>query len=340
MAKMQASLRAGRTVEIAVGAGLGLMAAICMLPAALARSNEAAQPHWATFSDPLKSGGSGPLMIGVNGGRFRMGCVSGVVCVDNEPVREVSITPFALSVFEITRGDFRRFVEETGYVTDAERAPKYPSRFDLVTRGYVRGCFALKQIWELPLQDFTWEKPSFAQTDQHPVVCVSWADAQAYVRWLAEETGRPYRLPSEAEWEYAARAGTSGEELEGAAVQKFLFCDSLRGLRRGPTLEEIETCFVAYPGTAAVGGQGPNAFGLYDMAGNAAEFVEDCWRSHFRGAPSDGIPWTNGRCRERVVRTGELAPIGGAPFEARTSIRRETRSMNYYGFRVALPTSD
>ena len=314
-------------------------AAICLLLAALARGDEAAQPHWATFSDPLKSGGSGPLMIGVNGGRFRMGCVSGVACTNNEPVREVSITPFALSVYEITRGDFRRFVEKTGYVTDAERAPKHPSRFDLVTRGYVRGCLALKQIWELPLQDFTWENPNFLQTDQHPVVCVSWADAQAYVRWLAAETGKPYRLPSEAEWEYAARAGASGEELDEEAVQQLLYCASMRGSRRGPTLEDIKACLIAYPGTAAVGGQGPNAFGLYDMAGNAGEFVEDCWRPHFRGAPSDGTPWTKERCRERVVRTGELAPIGGAPFEARERLRRETRSMNYYGFRVALPTS-
>ena len=316
------------------------MAAICLLAAAPVRSDDPAQPHWATFSDPLKSGGTGPLMIGVDGGRFRMGCVSGVACDNNEPVREVSIAPFALSVFEITRGDFRQFVEKTGHVTDAERAPKFPSRFEVVTRGYVRGCFSLKQIWELPLQDFTWEKTSFPQTDQHPVVCVSWADAQAYVRWLAAETGRPYRLPSEAEWEYAARAGASGEELDEAAVQKLLYCASLRGVRRGYTVEEVATCLIAYPGTAAVGGEGPNAFGLFDMAGNAAEFVEDCWRPHFRGAPSDGSPWTKGRCRERVVRTGELTPIIGAPFEARGNFRRETRSMNYYGFRVALPTSN
>ena len=315
-------------------------AAICLLLAALARGDEPVQAHWATFSDPLKSGGSGPLMIGVNGGRFRMGCVSGIACSDNEPVREVSITPFALSVHEVTRGDFRRFVEQTGYVTDAHRAPKHPSRFELVTRGYVRGCMALKQMWELPLQDFTWEDPNFPQTDEHPVVCVSWADAQAYVRWLAAETGKPYRLPSEAEWEYAARAGASGEELDEETVRKLLYCDSLRDTRRGLTLEEIKACFIAYPGTAAVGDQGPNAFGLYDMAGNAGEFVEDCWRPHFRGAPPDGTAWTKARCRERVVRTGELTPILGAPFEARGELRTDTRSFNYYGFRVALPTSN
>ena len=276
-------------------------------------------------------------MIGVNGGIFRMGCVSGIHCQNKEPVRQVNIKPFALSVYEVTRGEFRRFVEQTGHATDAERAPK---RIPIINPFSVKGgCYSYAAHQARINFGFTWKNPNFPQTDQHPVVCVSWADAHAYVQWLADETGRPYRLPSEAEWEYAARAGATNAILDGKAVQKLSFCASLRGRRRGTTVDEIERCFATYPNTEVIGGSQPNAFGLHSLTGNAAEWVEDCWHAHFRGAPVDGSAWTKNRCRHRVVRLGEYAPFFGAPLEARNG-EKERFSTNLVGFRVALPTSD
>ena len=315
----------------------GLAVAILgLLVFAFARGGEAAQPYWATFSDALKSGGSGPRMIGVNGGSFRMGCVSGIACENKEPVRQVSIAPFALSVYEVTRGEFRRFVKQTGYVTDGERAPQARPINPFSVKG---GCSTLAAHQVRTNIGFTWKNPNFPQTDEHPVVCVSWVDAQAYVEWLADETDRPYRLPSEAEWEYAARAGATGAILDEEVVRKVSYCANSRRVRRGFTEEEIETCLATYPSTEGMGGRQPNAFGLHYMTGNAVEWVEDCWHTHFRGAPADGSAWTGGLCPQRVMRFGKYAPHWGAPLEARGGVRAR-KSLSLAGFRVALPTSN
>ena len=130
-----------------------------------------------------------------------------------------------------------------------------------------------------------WDEPLFSQTDRDPAVNVSWHDAHAYVEWLSETSLHEYRLPSEAEWEYAARAGTTttrywGEEKTG------------------------EYAHVDQRGTAPVGTLKPNAFGLHDMLGNVWEWVEDCWHDNYEGAPLDGSAWTSGDPYYRVVRGG------------------------------------
>jgi formylglycine-generating enzyme required for sulfatase activity len=124
-----------------------------------------------------------------------------------------------------------------------------------------------------------------------PVINVSWSDAKAYLAWLSEKTGQSYRLPSEAEWEYAARAGTTtsfwwGSEL-GTGQANCRDCGG-GGSRQ----------------TTPVGSFKPSPFGLYDTAGNAAEWVEDCWNDNYRGAPPNGSAWTAGQCRLRVLRGG------------------------------------
>lgn len=126
---------------------------------------------------------------------------------------------------------------------------------------------------------------------QRPVSDVDWNDAKAYVAWLSRKTGKTYRLPTEAEWEYAARAGTKTAFYWGNTVEK--------------DHANCTGCATNAPNrTLASGGFPPNAFGLLDMAGNAAEWVEDCWEDSYKAAPKDGSAFTKADCRERVLRGG------------------------------------
>ncbi len=155
--------------------------------------------------------------------------------------------------------------------------------------------------------------PDSQQEDDHPVVCVNWADAKAYVAWLSnsEQTGEEYRLPSEAEWEYAARAGSDGaaywsqvsDACEHANVADLATKDKYGKIK---VVDELRAwCFDRFPTTAPVGSFPANDFGLHDMLGNVYEWVEDCWHPSYGGAPSDGTAWTDGSdCRQRVVRGG------------------------------------
>ncbi len=132
-----------------------------------------------------------------------------------------------------------------------------------------------------------------AERGTRPATNLDWNDAQEYVAWLSKKTGKTYRLPTEAEWEYAARAGSSTAYPWGKTMEKNRAnCSGCNGEASGDTL--------------ATGSYPPNDFGLYDMTGNAAEWVEDCWNDSFRGAPSDGSAWTRPRCQERVLRGGSF----------------------------------
>ena len=155
-----------------------------------------------------------------------------------------------------------------------------------------------------------------------PVINVSWDDAQEFIAWLSKKTGFSYRLPSEAEWEYAARAGTSTPYWWGKDV----------GVGRA----KCEDCGGdATRQTVPVGSFRPNAFGLYDTAGNAAEWVQDCWNASYRGAPRDGAAWTTGDCTLRVLRGGSFA--NKANYLRSAARFRYDEDVRYYanGFRVA-----
>ena len=146
---------------------------------------------------------------------------------------------------------------------------------------------------------------------RRPVINVSWKDAQAYVRWLSEKTGQPYRLPSEAEWEYAARAGTTTLYSWGDNIAPE---NANYGLRGGRTTE--------------VGTYPANPWGLYDMHGNVGEWVEDCQNESYEGAPSDGTAWTSGECIfSRVLRGGSWENYPGL-------LRSAGRSWEYPGSRA------
>ena len=256
------------------------------------------------FRDALRSGGEGPEMVVIPAGRFRMGCLSNDdACQEDEkPVREVVIASFALSMHEVTRGEFRKFVIGTG-------------------RSKGGSCWTYEDgAWE-SRDGRGWLSPGYAQTDAHPVVCASWEDAQAYATWLSGETGKEYRLPSESEWEYAARAGTGtkyswGNEIGGNRAN----CDGC-----GSRWDDEQT--------APVGLFARNGFGLYDMHGNVWEWVEDCWNASYAGAPSDGGAWRRGDCAMRVLRGGSWH---SNPRYLRAALRIGFfPGSSFFGFRMA-----
>ena len=245
------------------------------------------EPGIAEFADQLRNGEPGPTMVLVESGQFLMGCLANAGCRDNEvPARTVDLAaPFALSKFEVTFNDYDRFTASTG------RPPASGPR------GWQRG---------------NW-----------PVVNVSWQDANAYAEWLSAETGRSYRLPSEAEWEYAARAGTETAYSWGDAV------GSARANCNGCGSQSDNVS------PAAVGSFQANAWGLHDMHGNVWEWVQDCqWPDH-RDASSDGTAREDGDCRSRVLRGGSYS---NSPTLVRSSIREWdgiTIRVPDVGFRVA-----
>ena len=221
------------------------------------REKAAASPGVAgeNFAEALESGGRGPTMVVIPAGGFRMGCLSSDdSCLDNEkPVHEVSIgQPFALWVHEVTFAEW-----------DA--------------------CVAARRCRSYEPDDKGWGRGS------RLVSHVTWDDAQAYVAWLAAQTGAAYRLPSEAEWEYAARAGS---------VTKYHWGDGI-----GANHANRDGCGSQWDnlGTSPIGSFAPNAFGLHDMNGNVSEWVADCWNGGYRGAPSDGSAWLRRNWPGRVL---------------------------------------
>ena len=228
------------------------------------------------------------------------------------PQHEVRIDyPFAVGQVEVSRGEFRRFVAASGYRTDAERED---------------GCYVLKanaSDFDFELKgDADWRNPGFAQTDQHPVVCVSWNDAQAYVKWLRGKTQQAYRLLSEAEWEYAARAGSRG---------RWSFGNDERQLS-GHAWYGDNSDYKTHPGAQ----KKANAFGLYDMHGNALEWVEDCWHDNYKDAPSDGSAWIS-RCQvARGLRGGSWFDLAWGSRAAFRNLSSPGGRGSYFdGFRLA-----
>ncbi len=235
------------------------------------------------FRDRLKSGGEGPEMITIPAGHFEMGGRASALAPDERPRHKVTLGTFAMSIKEITFAEYDRFAKAT-------RRP-------------------------LPDSDGV-------DREDHPVVNVSWDDAYQYTRWLSKETGKTYRLPSEAEWEYAARAGSTNDFWWGNAVGKGrAHCfDCRSGLDpRTPT---------------RVGYFKPNGFGLYDTAGNVLEWVYDCYHPNYKGAPDDGSVWEGGDCTRRVARGGSFSSASSALRSANREKFVSTQGYDNIGIRV------
>jgi formylglycine-generating enzyme required for sulfatase activity len=240
-----------------------------------------------------------PEMVVIPTGSFQMGSpASEVGRQDDEgPVHRVQIAqPFALGRREVTVGEFGAFVAATAYRTEAEKS---------------QGCAAWNGTeWAYDTKR-NWRAPGFTQGDDHPVVCVSWNDARAYLEWLSKESGQAYRLPSEAEWEYAARAGTTTArfwaERADQACPYANVADKSYAAKYPDFQWLIHRCDDRHVHTAPVGSFKPNAFELLDILGNVWEWTEDCWNDSYNGAPSDGSAWTKGDCGRRVSRGGSWA---------------------------------
>jgi formylglycine-generating enzyme required for sulfatase activity len=225
-----------------------------------------------------------PEMVVIPAGSFDMGSPDGEAGrLDWEgPVHRVNVRAFALGRTHITRGQFAAFVRATGYDAD-----------DRCGRPVVRS-------------GVNWRNPGFPQEDTHPVVCVSLKDARAYAQWLSRRTGNKYRLPSEAEWEYAARAGTTTARFWGESPDQACgyanVMDTTGKSQVADVIGDIHNCSDGYAYTAPAGTYKPNAFGLYDMIGNAWQWTEDCWREGYAGVSTDGSAWRRGNCGRRVLR--------------------------------------
>lgn len=264
-----------------------------------------------------------PEMVVIPAGSFNMGSAPSETGHDSDeaPRHSVAIpSQFALAKTEIRRGQFAAFVKETGYAAGG-------------------GCLAFANGRWGKKAGRSWRNPGYPQLDNHPVVCVNWNDARAYVSWLARKTGKPYRLPSEAEWEYAARAGTKTARYWGGGQN--LACSyanimDTKGKAKVPGVTwAAHKCNDGYAYTSPVGQFKPNTFGLYDMIGNAWEWTEDCWNESYRAAPVDGGAWTAGECGKRVLRGGSW---DNEPPFARSAVRYKTEvstRFNTSGFRVA-----
>ena len=202
---------------------------------------------------------------------------------DEAPVHRVRITkPFYLGQTEVTVGQFRRFLEASGYVpesvADGTGAYGYNPAYDPATTA--RG-----DAFEGRNPTYSWRNPGFPQGDDHPVVNVTWNDAVAMAGWLSRSEGHVYRLPTEAEWEYAARAGTRTRYASGDDPESLLKVANVFDADAAPNWKKWEGQALAghdgHAFTAPVGSYAPNAFGLYDMHGNAWEWTADWHDDHY-----------------------------------------------------------
>jgi len=237
-----------------------------------------------TLRDKLKAGGNGPLMIKLPAGTFRMGGATAVGSSDERPRHKVNTRSFMVSVYEITFDEYYRFARAT-----KRKKPKSDGR----------------------------------DPKTYPVIDVSWDNAFAYTQWLSKQTGKRYRLLSEAEWEYAARGGTTTSFWWGA--------------RSGVSNAHCFDCKSDYntSKSAKVGTYKANPFGLYDTAGNVYEWVHDCYHRNYRNAPDDGSVWVGGDCNVRVVRGGAYrSPADSMRVENREKFKSNKGQYNV-GFRVA-----
>jgi formylglycine-generating enzyme required for sulfatase activity len=236
-----------------------------------------------SFRDSLPGGGSGPLMVELPAAGYLMGSAGNSLNFEERPQHPVNLPVYAIGKYEVSFSEYDRFAQATGR--------------------------------HLP-HDEGWGR------DDRPVINVSWKDAEAYASWLSEQTGHRYRLPSESEWEFAARADTTTA----------FWWDGLMEVNPANCFD----CGSRWDGTstAPVGSFQANKFGLHDTAGNVQEWTGDCYHPSYQDAPSDGSARQMPGCTQRVVRGGSYtSPLDSVRSARRGQYDQDTRLDNL-GFRV------
>jgi formylglycine-generating enzyme required for sulfatase activity len=260
--------------------------------------------------DSFKECSDCPEMVLVPAGEFMMGSPKSEPerYAQEGPQHRAKIDhPFALGKLKVTREQFDAFVRETNYsIGDS--------------------CYTIEsgQVEERAGRSF--RNPGFVQETNHPAVCVNWDDAKAYVAWLARKTGKNYRLPSESEWEYAARAGTTTPFWWGTTIT------TEQANYDGSTIYDGGSKGENREKTVAADDFKPNAWGLYQVHGNAFEWVEDCWNENYTNAPTDGSAIVAGNCARRVRRAGAW----NYPASTLRSAYRDSRPASTRGSNLSL----
>ncbi|WP_052748997.1 SUMF1/EgtB/PvdO family nonheme iron enzyme [Arsukibacterium ikkense] len=239
-----------------------------------------------------KGGFIEPPMVSIPAGVFSMGSEDG--SEDEKPVRQVSVPAFQMGKYEVTVAEFRKFIAATNY--------------EMPDNCYQHVLTGLQERG-------SWDNNIYNFSDYHPVVCLTRQAAVDYAIWLSEQTGKKYRLPTEAEWEYSSRAGTSSRFFWGDASQASKACkyanisdwyaaDKSKTLFPGANVRDIEQCSDNEATLAVVGLYQPNQFGVYDLTGNVMEYLADCYVDSYENAPLDGSMVTQENCDAFVVRGG------------------------------------
>lgn len=246
------------------------------------------------------------------------------------PAHRVEIDkPFAVGIYEVSRAEFLQFTSDTGLTVNEDESC---NTIELADGAYVRE----------DRENRSWNNIGVPTPDDHPVSCVTWYEATDFAAWLSSKTGESYRLLSEAEWEYAARAGSEtywfwGDESATSEICEYAnTADATPHPNGNYWPKKVIDCSDGYALTSPVGSFKPNAFGVYDMLGNVWEWTDDCGNENYEGAPTDGSAWLNEEaCERRVLRGGALHED---PVHVRSALRgiykREGRTSTD-GFRIA-----
>ena len=266
-----------------------------------------------------------PEMVSLPGGTFKMGSDKGRD--DEKPVHDVTLDPFDIGKYEVTVGEFRRFVEAMKYETEAEKKGS---------------CYGYDKDgnWD-EQKGLNWRNLGFEQDDNHPVICVSWNDAMAYAQWLSAELGESYTLPSEAEWEYAARAGSVTERYWGDDEKDACGYGNVHdqtSKRENKFDWTHHECDDGYAQTAPVGQFTANDFELNDMLGNVWEWTLDWYGEKYYADSPKKNPKGPEKGSDRVIRGGSWLPprpsfapragLGGTPRTATTTWASASRGIN------------
>lgn len=291
-----------------------------------------------------------PEMMALPEGKFTMGSDNAL----EAPKREVAFDySFAIGTAELTIGEYAAFVSETGFQSGGVCVIRAPDKGPMKHK-YVGTLHADNAKYSYGpnlvfIADGAFDQPGHEFTELHPATCLSREEAKAYLEWLSGKTGRQYRLPTEAEWEYATRAGTDTEYFWGSnpndACEYANHADKdsfYQAWVASSCKEHIQPLWASEARSYE-----PNPWGVYDTAGNVQEMLEDCWHGDYRGAPSDGSPWMDDGCTLFIARGGD--------YEHPAVVLRSAERLfygisddvpvphvryNLLGFRVAVSLSD